>query len=36
MNAYYQETKKPFGYLLVYNKPDTPADQEILVFITLV
>ena len=36
MNAYYQETKKPFGYLLVYNKPDTPADQQILVFITLV
>ena len=30
MNAYYKETEKPFGYLLVDNKPDTPADQQIL------
>ena len=29
MNAYYKETEKPFGYLLVDNKPDTPADQQI-------
>ena len=29
-NAYYKETEKPFGYLLVDNKPDTPADQQIL------
>ena len=29
MNAYYKETEKPFGYLLV-DKPDTPADQQIL------
>ena len=30
MNAYYKETEKPFAYLLVDNKPDTPADQQIL------
>ena len=30
MNAYYKETEKPFGYLLVDSKPDTPADQQIL------
>ena len=30
MNAYYKETEKPYGYLLVDNKPDTPADQQIL------
>jgi hypothetical protein len=30
MNAYYKETKKPFGYLLVDNKPDTPADKQVL------
>ena len=30
MNAYYKETEKPFGYLLVDNKPHTPADQQIL------
>ena len=30
MNAYYKETEKPFGYLLVDNKPDTPADKQIL------
>ena len=31
MNAYYKETEKPFGYLLVDNKPDTPTDKQILV-----
>ena len=30
MNAYYKEAEKPFGYLLVDNKPDTPADKQIL------
>ena len=30
MNAYYKETEKPFGYLLVDNRPDTPADKQIL------
>ena len=30
MNAYYKETEKPFGYLLVDNKPGTPADKQIL------
>ena len=30
MNAYYKEIEKPFGYLLVDNKPDTPADKKIL------
>ena len=30
MNAYYQETEKPFGYLLVDNKLDTPADKQVL------
>ena len=30
MNAYYKETEKSFGYLLVDNKPDTPADKQIL------
>ena len=30
MNAYYKETEKPFGYLLVDNKPDTPADKQVL------
>ena len=29
MNAYYKETKKPFGYLLVDNKPGTPPDKQI-------
>ena len=29
MNAYYKETEKPFGYLLVDNKPGTPADNQI-------
>ena len=27
LNAYYKETEKPFGYLLVDNKPGTSADQ---------
>ena len=30
MNAYYKETEKPFGYLLVDYKSDTPADKQIL------
>ena len=30
MHAYYKETEKPYGYLLVDNKPGTPADQQIL------
>ena len=30
MNAYYKETEKSYGYLLVDDKPDTPADQQIL------
>jgi hypothetical protein len=30
MNAYYKETEKPFGYLVVDNKPDTPADKQVL------
>ena len=30
MNAYYKETEKPFGYLLVDNKPGTPPDKQIL------
>ena len=30
MNACYKGTEKPFGYLLVDNKPDTPADKQIL------
>ena len=29
MNAYYKETEKQFGYLLVDNKPRTPADKHI-------
>jgi hypothetical protein len=29
-NAYYKETEKPFGYLVVANKPDTPADKQVL------
>ena len=29
-NAYYKDTEKPFGYLLVDNKPGTPADNQIL------
>ena len=29
MNAYYKETEKPFGYLLVDNKSGTPADKQI-------
>ncbi|KAK3755127.1 hypothetical protein QZH41_005885 [Actinostola sp. cb2023] len=30
MTAYHRETAKPFGYLLVDNKPDTPADRQVL------
>ena len=30
MNAYYKETEKPYGYLLVDNKPGTPANKQIL------
>ena len=30
MNDYYKETGKPFGYLLVDNKPNTPADMQVL------
>ena len=30
MNAYYKETEKPFGYLLVDNKSGTPPDNQIL------
>ena len=30
MNAYYKETEKPYGYLLVDNKPGTPPDSQIL------
>ena len=30
MNAYYKETAKPYGYLLVDNKPGTPPDNQIL------
>ena len=30
MNAYYKETGKPFGYLLVDNKACTPPDNQIL------
>ena len=32
MNAYYKETEKPYGYLLVdnkTNKPSTPPDNQI-------
>ena len=30
MNAYYKEAEKPFGYLLVDNKPSIPTDKQIL------
>jgi hypothetical protein len=30
MSAYHRETEKPFGYLLVDNKPDTPADKQVI------
>ena len=30
MNAYYKETEKPYGHLLVDNKPGTPPDNQIL------
>ena len=31
MSAYYKETEKPFGYLSVDNKPNTPADKQVLI-----
>ena len=30
MSAYYKETEKPYGYLLVDNKPGTPPNNQIL------
>lgn len=30
MMAYNRETEKPFGYILVDNKPDTTADKQVL------
>ena len=30
MHAYYKETEKPYGYLLVDKKPGTPPDNQIL------
>ena len=30
MNAHYKETEKPYGYLLVDNKPGTPPNNQIL------
>ena len=30
MNDYYKKTEKSFGYLLVDNKPNTPADKQVL------
>ena len=30
MNAYYKETEKPFGNLLVDNKPHAPPDKQVL------
>ena len=30
MNAHYKETEKPYGYLLVDNKPGTTPDNQIL------
>ena len=30
MNTYYKETEKPYGYLLVDNKPGTSPDNQIL------
>ncbi|XP_020907582.2 uncharacterized protein LOC110245632 [Exaiptasia diaphana] len=30
MEAFYRETQKPFGYLLVDNKPDTPVDKQVI------
>ena len=29
MNAYYKETEKPFGYLLVDNNPHKPPDKQL-------
>ena len=30
MSAYYQETDKPYGYLFVDNRPDTPGNKQVL------
>lgn len=30
MIAYHRETEKPFGYLLVDNKPDTPSNRQVI------
>lgn len=30
MTAYYQETEKPYGYLFVDNRPDTPGNKQVL------
>ena len=30
MNAFYKETEKPFGYLLVDNKSNTPPHKQVL------
>ena len=30
MEAFYKETPKPHGYLLVDNKPDTPLDKQVI------
>ena len=30
MAAFYKETEKPFGYLLVDNKPDTPGHKQVI------
>ncbi|CAH3154550.1 unnamed protein product [Porites lobata] len=30
MTAYYQETERPYGYIFVDNKPDTPSDKQVL------
>ena len=31
MNAYHKETEKPFGHLMMDNKSDTPAKEQLLV-----
>lgn len=30
MEAYYKETQRPYGYLLVDNKPDTPMEEQVI------
>ena len=30
ISAYYQETDKPYGYLFVDNRPDTPGNKQVL------